>query len=166
MSSLYNLIPTEEGFKFINDLGNQYYVYLTSYSLLDPKVMGQEGYINVFMFGFNCKPKNAQTFLRYDAKSKATIIFIFKGFLEQYPQDAFVYLCDNKDGMARNRRITFGKWFNENSNNHELHHSNIKYGKDNWYSAILIRKENANKQIYLDAYHYTIKQMLDDSAGS
>ncbi len=166
MLNLYKLTPTAEGFKFINKLGSQYYVYLTSYSLLDPTVTDQQAYISVFMFGFNAKPNNLQTAQHHDARSKATIISIFKGFLEQYPNDAFVYLCDNKDGMARNRRITFATWFNENSSNYELHHSNIKYGKDNWYSAILIRKENIDRQIYLDAYHHTIKQMLDDSAES
>ncbi|MDB5090271.1 MAG: hypothetical protein JWR09_4265 [Mucilaginibacter sp.] len=161
MLSLYDLIPADEGYRSINNAGDEYYVYLTAYSLLDSRHLNEEFYIETYMLGFNCKRCDPMQKQRYDAKSKATILSIFKGFLIQYPDNAFLYICDNQDGLSRNRRILFGRWFNEVNTIYERHHTYIKYGKDNWYSAIIIKMDNVNKQIYLDAYNYTLQQMLD-----
>jgi len=89
-------------------------------------------------------------------------MFIFRSFMELHPDDAFLYVCDNRDGLARNRRVTFGRWFHEENSAYEQHHSPVSYGQNNWYSAILIKKENADKQLFINAYHYTLRQMISD----
>jgi hypothetical protein len=159
--SLYDLIPAAGGYLFTNDAGDQYYVYLTEYGLLDPRSPNEEAYINAFMLGFSCKRSNPHLRPHYDTKSKATILFVFKEFIDRYPGEAFVYVCDNRDGLARNRRVTFARWFNEENTAYERHHSQISYGEINWYSAILIRTGNANKQLLINAYYYTLQQMLN-----
>jgi len=83
--------------------------------------------------------------------------------LDHLNEQAFLYICDNKDGKARNRRITFGRWFNEANDEYERHHSHLKYDSDDWYSSIIVKKDNPNKQFYIDAYHYTLAQMLNNN---
>jgi hypothetical protein len=161
LSNLYNLTPATGGYQFINRAGDQYYVYLTTYSLLNPENQDEETYINVYMLGFNCTRSDHSGKHYYDAKSKATILSIFLGFMKQHPNEAFLYVCDNRDGLARNRRITFGRWFNKANSIYEQHNSHINYGQDDWYSAILIKIDNANKERFINAYHYTLQQMLN-----
>jgi len=161
LSNLYDLTPVSEGYQFTNNSGDQYYVYLTAYSLLDPLLQGEEAYVNVYMLGFNCKRAKPEDPFGYDANTKHTIISIFKSLLDQFNEEAFLYICDNKDGRARNRRITFGRWFNEANDGYEHHHSHFKYGSEDWYSAIIVKKDKPDKQFYIDAYHFTLAQILN-----
>jgi hypothetical protein len=165
LSNLYELIPATEGYHFFNATNDKYYVYLTTYSLLNPHQLHKEAYVNVYMMGFSCKRANPETKYRFDAKTKATTLFIFGEFLKQNKDGAFIYICDNNDGRARNRNITFAQWFNEVANNgYEKYQSYIQYGNYDWYSSIIIRKDNPQKQLYIEAYEYTLAQMLNGSA--
>ncbi|TFF32163.1 hypothetical protein E2R66_27105 [Mucilaginibacter psychrotolerans] len=97
------------------------------------------------MLGFSCKRFNSLKPATFDKRTKDTILYIFDGFLKQYPDDAFVYICDNSDGRARNRRITFGRWFNESNTVYEQHHFHIKYLDTDWYSTLLFNRSNNYK---------------------
>jgi hypothetical protein len=161
LSNLYELIPDKGGFYFFNSVGDQYFVYTTIYSLLDPRVPEDETYITAYMLGFSCKRFDPNSRRLHDPQSKVTIISIFTQFLLEHPDDAFLYVCDNRDGFARNRYITFKKWFNEANSAYEHYHSQINYGEENWYSAMLIKQDNDRKELFISAYYYTLKKMLD-----
>jgi len=139
LSNLYELTSTNEGFQFTNIYGDFYTVYITVYFLKNPKDNDEDEYINTYMFGFNCKRTVKAYPNRFDEKTKRTILSVFKKFVSDYPNDAFVYLCDDKDGMARNRRITFGSWFNETNMDHERQQSHVKYNGSTWYSCIIVK---------------------------
>ena len=161
LSNLYELTFTDEGFQFTNNTGDQYYVYLTEHALLYP--YGDNRYIDVYMLGFSCKRSDLALVHHYDEKTKDTLLLIFESLVSQYPDDAFIYVCDNQDGKGRNRSITFAKWFNESDRTFERQYSEIRYGEQSLYTAILIKKDNHNRQLFIDAYHYTIKQLLNKS---
>lgn len=161
MSNHYNLISVPGGYEFTTISGDVYLVYFTEFSLLNPD--DEQNYIETYSFGFNCKRANPDKRHRFDAKTKATILNILEQYFEEHGEDAFLYICLNTDGLARNRWITFGKWFREIENDYERHQSRIEYGSQHWYSALLVRQDNARKQRYIDAYHFTLKQMLEGS---
>ncbi|GEM_PF-1337941 len=160
MPKLYDLIPDGEGYKFTNNAGDKYSVYITIYSLLDPENTEGPGYIEVYMLGFNCKRFDPKSAHRFDARTKGTILSIFNEFMNANPGEAFVFICDNTDGRARNRRITFGRWFTENNTDYERHHSHIKYGETHWYSSLIVKSNNPDKDEFLKAYKYTLKQTV------
>jgi Family of unknown function (DUF6169) len=163
LSKIYDLTSTDNGgFQFTNNAGDFYFVYLTKYSLLHPF---EDDYMDAFMLGFSCKRNSPLNRHHYDAKTKATIISIFKKYMNEHPRDAFLYICDNSDGLERNRRVIFGNWFNETSSNFELHYSHIKYNSDNWYSALLVGKDNPEKELFIRAFHFTLAQILDNTRG-
>jgi hypothetical protein len=159
--SLYNLTSVPGGYEFTTNSGDVYLVYFTEFSLLDPENEGS--YIETYSFGFDCRRAHPEKKQRFDAATKATILDILKNFFDEHGEDAFLYICLNTDGMARNRRVTFGRWFRELKNDYERHQSHIDYGDQDWYSALLVRQDNPEKQRYIDAYHYTLEQMLEDA---
>jgi hypothetical protein len=78
LSDLYKLFSTDSGYQLTNRAGDRYTIYLTTYSLLNPVKPTEDGYIDVFMLGFNCKRANSHLRQRYDAKTKITIVAVFK----------------------------------------------------------------------------------------
>ncbi len=166
MSNHYELRPAGEGFQFTNLAGDDYYVYLTTYSLLDPKKVKAEGYIDVFMLGFSCKRLNLTTNPRFDARTKASILKIINSYLNLYPNQAFVYVCDNQDGRARNRRITFGRWFRESKKGYLRIQSHLQYEGSDWFSSLIVSRDNPDKKKYIDAYNYTLRQLRVSIAGN
>ncbi|TFF30343.1 DUF6169 family protein [Mucilaginibacter psychrotolerans] len=127
---------------------------------MDPLTEGE--FVDARSFGFECVRKNPNKRQRYDVGTKSTILNILTNFFDKRSEDAFIYICLNTDGFARNRRIIFGRWFNELKSEYERHQSHIDYAEQGWYSALLIRKDNPSKQRYIDAFHYTQKRMLED----
>jgi hypothetical protein len=160
-SNCYNLTSVPGGYEFTTTSGDFYFVYFTEFSLLDPD--DEQNHIETYSFGFDCKRADPDKKHRFDAGTKATILNILEQYFEEHGEDAFLYICLNTDGMARNRRITFGRWFREIKNEYERHESHIDYGDQDWYSALLVRQDNPEKQRYIDAYHYTLKAMLEDA---
>ncbi len=127
--------------------------------MLYPYEQIEDEHIKVYMLGFNCVRINTTAAKRHDVKTKHTILSIFKKFAEEFPSEALVYVCDNNDGLARNRRIIFSSWFNDVNIDYEQFQSHINYNGDDWYSCMMLKKDIPNKQLFIDAYNFTLMQI-------
>ena len=134
--------------------------------LLDPNG-DHDDYIEVYRLGFHCKLANPQKKRAFDAKTQDTILSVFEEFMEQNPYDAYIFICDNGDGRARNRRITFGNWFNDSDGGgiYERHHATIKLNNSSLYSSFIVRTANPDRDELLTAFRYTIKKTAGSEAG-
>ena len=63
---------------------------------------------------------------------------------------------------ARNRRITFSRWFNELASDFIKHDSRAKYGELNFYSSLIVAKNNPRKDEIIQAFHHTISYWMDE----
>jgi hypothetical protein len=161
LQSLYDLTEDGQSSTFINKTGDEYLVYINTYFLMDPD--GEEGeYIEVYMLGFDCKQANPDRRRIFDAKTRKTILSVFEDFMQKKPLDAFVYVCDNSDNFARNRRVTFGRWFNEEDAGlvYERYHSSIKFNDSSLYSSLIVKQDNPDKDNFVRAFRFTIKQTM------
>ncbi len=159
LSNPYDLTEDDQGSKFVNKAGDEYLVYITTYYLLDPDG-DHNDYIEVYMLGFDCILANPIKKRQFDAKTRDTVLSVFEGFMDQNPNDAYIFVCYNGDGKARNRRITFGKWFNDSdaSDIYERHHSTINFDNNSLYSSFIIRTDNPDRDELLKAFRYTVKK--------
>ena len=112
--------------------------------------------VPVVSFGFTCKRANEERRLRYDERVKHTIIHLVREFFSTQNAKAILYMCINNDGKARNRNITFNKWYNALTEDIEKHDSLESHGKLDFYCSILIEKSNPNKQKLIASFYFTI----------
>ncbi|MFW0715738.1 DUF6169 family protein [Pedobacter sp. N23S346] len=154
MSARYEINRNEDGtsYQFITFSGNTYIAYFTEFSLQDKD--GNE--IPTVSFGFYCKLANDEKPQRFDAKIKRTIIYIINEFFRIQPAEAILYLCMNQGGKAKNRHITFDRWFKEAGEDLEKHDAVDELTEPSFYSSIIIKSTNPEKQKFIDAFYYTI----------
>jgi hypothetical protein len=152
LSSLYNLQQFKEGYKFTNNKGDEYYAYFTPFSLKTP----EDEVIETISFGFECKRFGSQKRQVYDERTKLTIIHIIHNYFKVNGDNALLYICLNNDGKARQRNVTFNRWFTELGQGYERHKSKIETERLNFYSSILVKKSNTKKKKFIDAFNYTI----------
>lgn len=155
MSSRYEFekLSNGAGYKFITSSGDIYIAYFTEFVLLAPT--GND--LVVLSFGFTCKRSDNKKHQHYDIKVKQTIIFIIKEFFEEQNENAILYICINNDEKARNRQITFNSWFNEFNVDLEKHNSHESLGSLGFYSSILFKRNNPNKQNLIAAFYFTLE---------
>jgi hypothetical protein len=155
LSARYEINRSEDGttYHFITSSGNTYIAYFTEFTLQDEN--GAE--VPALSFGFSCKLTNEEKPQRYDVKIKHTIIYIVNEFFGAQPADAILYLCMNQDGKAKNRHITFDRWFKEASEELEKYNSPNESAKHNFYGSILVKSTNPDKQKFIDAFYFTIE---------
>jgi hypothetical protein len=154
LSARYEIEILEDnaGYKFATSSGDIYIAYFTEFILLDTK----EQDVPVLSFGFTCKRADEKKRQLHDSKVKKTIIHIIKAFFNDQNDNAFLYMCMNHDGKARNRHITFNRWYNEFNEDIEKHNSSEVHGKLGFYGSILFKKNNPNKQKLIDSFYFTI----------
>ena len=123
-------------------------------------------FYNMITIVFDCILANPAKKRRFDAKTRDTVLSVFKGFMDQNPDDAYVFVCGNADGRARNRRITFGKWFNDSDAGgaYERHHSTINLDDRSLYSSIIVKTDNPDKEKLFKAFNYTIKKTTGEGS--
>jgi len=158
LSSLYKTSKLYNGYEFTNDNGDVYFVYMSEYYFEHPTSADEDDLVKVNHIGFSCHRKKAEKTHHFDPKCQATIMAIFLKFFNEKPDDAFTYVCDNKDNSARTRRITFGRWITEGDPEHQffIHHAHIKSAK--FYTTLIVRKENPLKEYFQEAFDFTIKK--------
>lgn len=155
MSARYEINRNEDGtsYHFITSSGNTYIAYFTEFTLQDKN--GAE--VPALSFGFSCKLANGEKSQRYDVKIKHTVIYIVNEFFGAQPAESILYLCMNQDGKAKNRHITFDRWFKEAAEELEKHNSPEESAKHNFYGSILVKATNPDKQKFIDAFYFTIE---------
>jgi hypothetical protein len=84
LSSLYSLIPTDNGYSFITDSGFEYAIYFTEYCLADKD--GKE--MLVPSLGFGPVKGKGDT---YDVKIKNTIISVIVDFFLKNEENGLLY---------------------------------------------------------------------------
>lgn len=152
MSARYEVERAIDGtsYNFKTSSGITYFAYFTEFVLLDS--IEQE--LNIVSFGFTCDRMEAVK--RYDTKVKQTIIHIIEGFFASQPDNAVLYMCMDNDGKSRNRHITFGCWFREIESDLEKHNFTAKDPKAGFYSSLLLKSSNPEKERLIDAFYFTI----------
>ena len=146
MLNRYNLAPHKDGYQFTTDAGITYIVYFSQYFLTTPE--GEE--IIVYSFGFECSGDRCES---YDEKIRNTIISIIEEFFQQHQQEGLLYICLTLDGMARHRRITFGKWYRTIACNIERHDCREWHAREGYYTSILVRSDNPQKDKMITAFY-------------
>jgi hypothetical protein len=150
--SLYNLQQFKEGYKFINNSGDEYYAYFTPFTLKS----SDNEIIETVSFGFECKRSDPEKRQVYDEKTKLTIIYIINEYFKKNGDNALLYICLNNDGKARHRNITFNKWFRELGQDYERYKSKIETEQLNFFSSILVKKDNRQKEKFINVFEVTI----------
>ncbi|MBR4690961.1 MAG: hypothetical protein IKO90_10945 [Bacteroidales bacterium] len=97
-----------------------------------------------------------------DAKLRATIQLIFECFFEEKNRVA-VYICDSMDGKQHIRNRLFQMWFNSylHKEKYTLQTATIDFDGISYYSAMLIHKDNADYEVYLQLYQRFIEQLTE-----
>jgi len=154
LSAQYEIEPLadKDGYRFITTSGDIYITYFTEFTLLDPS--GED--ITAMSFGFTCNRADEEKRQHYDSKVKHTLIDIIQTFFNKQDENAILYFCMNNDGKARNRQITFNRWFLEFSENIEKHNSSDAHGKLGFYGSILFKKDNLRKQKLIESFYFTL----------
>jgi hypothetical protein len=154
LSNRYELTTSDDGlsYQFSSASGDVYYAYFTLFFLQNKQ--GEE--IEIFSFGFDRKETGFSVQRGFDPLVKATIQHILLDFFKQNHESAAIYVCLTTDGKARNRKITFAKWFNELADDFVKFDSYTQYEEDNFYSSIIIAKNNPYKNSLIEAYYYSL----------
>lgn len=156
--NLYNTSQSDNGYTFINQNGDEYLVYMTEYYLLNPDSVNPEDMVSVNHIGFSCKRGSHK--VRFDERTKNTIIATFLSFFEERPDDAFVFICDNRDNKARNRRITFDGWIKQANAKNEYYVVSAHLKNIHFYASIIVKGENLLKDFYVGAFNYTVEELI------
>ncbi len=118
--------------------------------------------LEVSSFGFERLRGEPDKGSKYDPRVKATILHILLEFFKTHSEDAVLYICFPGDGKARNRRITFSRWFNELAGDFIKHDSRARYGQLDFYSSIIVAKNNPGKDEIIKAFHHTISYWMEE----
>lgn len=155
----YNLTKSEIGYEFVSGAGVRYHLYFSNYYLTDAD--GND--LVVPMFGFDCVPersKQDRNQKRHDPRIKATIISLIVDFFEKKPNDGLLYICDQKDDKAENRSILFGAWHKEMADKIEKYDNEHSHAELDFYSSLLIVKDNPDKNKFIEAFYRHLDDML------
>ena len=156
MSNYYNTTRRLNEFEFINNEGDRYLVYIGEYFLEHERATDENDLIKVNHIGFSCRRLAIKKRYLFDHKSQATIKAIFLTLINERPNDAFVYLCDNSDKRARNRRITFGRWIKESDQEHQFSTYNMHIKVAQFDATLILRDNNPLHHRYKSAFEFTI----------
>lgn len=160
MSNPYELTssPDRLSYQFTTDSGDKYTAYFTVFYLQNEQ--GED--LEISSFGFERLKGELDAGSKFDPRVKVTILHILLGFFKMHSEDAVLYICFPGDGKARNRRITFSRWFNELASDFIKHDSRAKYGELNFYSSLIVAKNNPRKDEIIQAFHHTISYWMDE----
>lgn len=152
MSAHYDVVKADDGssYQFTTTSGITYVAYFTEFTLMEAN--GDE--LQAISFGFTCD--RLYGVKRHDGRVRPTIVHIIEEFFDAQPDDALLYMCMDNDGRGRNRHITFGRWFKEVDGALEKHSFASKDPQEGFYSSIIIKSNNPQKQRMIDAFYYTI----------
>lgn len=155
MFTPYDLVRTDIGYQFRSDFGLIYILYFSNYYLLDEN--GDDAVVS--SFGFYHIPKDAKV---NDPRIKATIIRFITDYFEKNPESGVLYICDPKDNLARHRRIIFGSWHKEVSKYIEKFDCKAHHARLGYYTSILVRIDNPQKQYFVDAFYRSLEDSLPE----
>ena len=160
MLSRYDPTPSEDelSYQFTTDSGDKYTAYFTEFFLQNEQ--GED--IEVTSFGFERLKATQDGPPRFDAKIKATIQYLLLEFFKKNADNAILYICFPGDGMARNRKITFASWFNDLSNDFIKRDSYTKHAECNFYSSIIVSKNNPQKDNLINAFYHTLSYWMGE----
>ena len=153
MLSRYNWTETSEGYEFSTSNKLDYLVYFTDFFLQSPVTSEDVG---VYSLGITCKQGDSFKVKRKDSLIKNTIIAIIQNFFLKNPEDAVLYICMT-DGNARQRSITFGRWFLElGDSQYEKYDCPEKCKKEGFYCSIIVTGRSFRKVEFINSFNYTI----------
>lgn len=162
MSLPYSLTKTQQGYYiFTTDEKAEYTAFFTR-CLIDDK----EGNTHqVYSFGFERNGGyNSEKFTsKHDPKIKATIIFIVNEFFRSNGSNILIYFCFLEDNLARQRSITFSKWYNESLSTYIEHHKTISvYNENTMYIGALMLRDNPLRELAFEAIDKYVRDSVLD----
>ena len=160
MSSRYDFTSSddEESYQFTTESGDKFTVWFTDFFLRNEE--GKD--IQIYSFGFDRLRNSLDSPNKFDAKVKATILNIITEFFRKNPHNAVLYICMPADGKARNRHITFSRWFNELGNNFTKCDSPIRYAEHDFYSSLIVLNNNPQKNVFIDAFFFSVEYWMGE----
>ncbi|MGY4384736.1 hypothetical protein ACVWYN_001770 [Pedobacter sp. UYP24] len=85
-----------------------------------------------------------------------TILSVVEEFYGRNGENALLYICLANDGFARNRHITFNKWFKYVANHGDYIREQTGE-KEGLYCTLLLKKANPDRIKLIEAFHHTIR---------
>lgn len=161
MSNQYNLVLLDNEYHFRSDSGEKYVVYIIESKIYNQTAFGEKEEIKIYHIGFSKAKSDVPVAPKFDNKIRDTILAIFMKFIENHPDDAFLYICDDESKRARHRSIVFGTWFNEYETMFSLFrhtHNNPSLGL---YTSLIVLDSNPLKQFYINAFEYTLRDLYE-----
>lgn len=155
----YELTRTDIGYQFITDSGLIYQLCLSEYYLLGES--GEEIIVNSLSFFNNTGDTRVK-----DHRIKATVISYVLDYFNKNEGSGVVYICSPVDNLARHRRIIFGQWHRETDNTIEKHECGKEFSDEGYYSSLLIKRDNQNKQEIIAAFHRHLDAMTVERYSS
>ena len=153
MLSHYSWTETPDGYEFSTVNNLDYLIYFTSFFLQKPATGGD---IKVYSLGITCRQGDDFKVSRKDVLIKNTIIIIIRDFFLKNTEDAVLYICMT-DRSARERRLTFGRWFREwGDSEYEKYDCSEECTKEGFYCSIIVGCRNQRKSEFIDSFYYTI----------
>lgn len=147
----YKIIVVRDNyFEFTSANGTVYLCYFLSYSEYFKDYKEIAG--NIFSFNVDVV-HGRKTGISSDERIGRTIIEIVKNFLSGL-ENAVVYVCDTSDGRELLRKRKFDQWFRKYDDGTIIKvNGHIAVPNFNIYNAILIHKENQNKNRFIEAFN-------------
>jgi len=107
---------------------------------------------------YDLNPSDNELTYEFTTSAGSTYIAYFTEFylLDKDHTEIQIFSFGTDDGMSRNRRIIFGQWFNEVRNDYTKYDSPIKYAEDQFYSSLIIKNDNPQKEYLIEAFQFTI----------
>lgn len=140
-----NLSPITNRFNFVNSEGNLYEVYFDKNSPIIPDEDIDEyavymGFTRVPPFQSFDKEKD------YDPRVEVTIMYLIENFFKSNKRGVLVYVCSSQEKYARQRSITFRKWFSNSTLKDKFKHLPNKFG-ETYTGAIYSQKHPFSEKI-------------------
>ncbi|NIG57254.1 DUF6169 family protein [Chitinophaga sp. Cy-1792] len=104
--------------------------------------------------GMGCNYKDERVF--------PTIGSIIMRYLENNPDEAVVFLCDNRDKLAKARFRLFDRWFNSQRKILTKSDTNEKHHLDDFCASIFMRRDNLAGPYYKDAFRWTLERCFPE----
>jgi hypothetical protein len=139
-------------FTFTTDSGQVYEVYfdMSNGMFPDPEIDQNAMYI-----GFSCKPPQEKFDRNHDPRIGITIMYILANMFNTYKRAIFSFVCSPADGQARNRYITFARWYSQSPIKEKIELLRKQIGGT--YCGILFSKKHPD----LDKIEFNFNNQFD-----
>ncbi len=147
----YKVHKDECGLFFYNNEGIKYFVSFTdnSRSFFDKALHSK-----IFDFGFEPEQKT-----KFDKRVRDTLITILVDFFSKDKERVITFTTDGSDRKQLARKRLFNFWKQRYGADFFKYDIELKTENDNYYSSLILHKDNKSKEIYHNSFFNIEKEL-------